>query len=160
VFAAAATTAPLPAPAERGADEVPIGQQLLREADHVPVPAHRGVEQPLDTAAGKLQRPIGRKSGRTGCQQQQQHGDAEIGRAGKAAADRRAADDHRQRQQRQRRRGPKLQSGRGGERRCRPAGVEPSPTQHVDRERRGRARHDPAGGVPGKLRAGDREPGP
>jgi hypothetical protein len=38
--------------------EVPIGQQLPREADHVPVPAHRGVEQPLDTAARKLQRPI------------------------------------------------------------------------------------------------------
>jgi hypothetical protein len=63
----------------------------LREADHGPVPADRGVEQPLDGAAGERKWPVGRKDQRPGRQEQHQHGNTEVGRVGKAAVDRRPA---------------------------------------------------------------------
>jgi hypothetical protein len=68
--------------------------------------------------------------------------------------------DRRQRQQRQGRRGGELQPGRGRERRCRLARVDPGLVEQLDGERGGRPRHEPADGGPAQLRGGDREPGP
>jgi hypothetical protein len=89
-------------------------------------PPKGAVEQPLDAAAGQLERPIAGKGRRPCHDQHQQDTDAQIGRRHQAVADRRPADDRRQRQQRQRRRGRQLQTGRGRERRRRLANVDPA----------------------------------
>jgi hypothetical protein len=103
-------------------------------------PPNGRIEQPLDAAAGQLERPIAGKGRRPCRDEHQKDADAQVGRRHKAAADRRPADDRRQRQQRQCRRGRQLRAGRGRERRRRLAGVDPGPAQHLHGERRGRAR--------------------
>lgn len=62
-------------------------------------PPNGRVEQPLDAAAGQVERPIAGKGRRPGRDQHQEDADAQVGRRHQAVADRRPPDDRRQRQQ-------------------------------------------------------------
>jgi len=83
-------------PAERRANEVASCEELVREIGHVIPPLDGRVEKPLNRPSRQLERRVRPERNRSGCQQQDEHGDAEVRRRLEAVADRNAAQNRRQ----------------------------------------------------------------
>jgi len=77
----------LPSSVERGTEEVPIGEQLIRESGYRASAPKRGVEATLDTATDPFERSVGLEKDGACSDEQHDHGRAQVGSGREPAVD-------------------------------------------------------------------------